>query len=136
MIIQYDPDAPVLGVVFMGKREKLDKLSTPVAFSDKPEDMAVMKINAGKKRKGTVSSVLMVFVPRGMETGYRWQIRGHGRNCLNARLFIVGDGGFFPSLFAVKDLLDLLVDDKHLRHFFFKLFIPSFEVEALEVGWI
>ena len=63
MIIQYDPDPPVLRIMAISKGQEFDELSAPVTFPYETQEVSVVQVDTGQKRECAVSFVFMISLP-------------------------------------------------------------------------
>ena len=130
MIIQDYSDFSLFRVCLVYHFQEGDELSTSVPVHDHPTNMTIEQINAGHQTYRSVPDVFVITGPLGMTLPIWWQVRCFRFNCLNTRLFIIGqDGNNIRYVFTrFAQYLDFFINIKYLRHFCFEVRIATFQV--------
>lgn len=134
MVVQYDANDSVTGVVLIKSAQQCDELDAAMAQFHVGQDFSSVQVQRGQDGDSAVAHVLMIASDAGMLAGHWRQICSRGTQGLHARLFIHADGvhRHWPrvvrSVSAVQ--IDVPIDHQHLGHLALELRVSALQVVA------
>src|SRR6202158_3890177 len=99
MVVQDQLDRRSGRISGIEKLEEFDELAAAVALLDQGVDLASEQVNPGQQAERAVALILMIARECRVGARHRRQIRRCGRDCLDSRLFVVGDDRYLAYFF-------------------------------------
>src|SRR5450756_511376 len=116
MIVQDNSNPLIFMVFFIEDLQEVNEICALVSFPNKRDNFTCYQIHACQQRN---SSMPLIFTISANKTMFhRWQkIFSNIPNCLNSRLFIIGDRNHIRFTIVLELHFYLLIYDEHVIHF-------------------